>query len=233
MHIVFFCGALCSAASLSGYTDLAKSKGFATAVVVPNTNPLTANHARDLERMREEVEASRAAFERQNGVAPSLSFFAFSGGAKFAARIAQDTRVEGLFLLDPVDGPPPVSRPSPRFPVYLDEASPAWRVLGSDSGDPRAPAALRIVATELGEQPGFTGTPCVTPAYGPSLFAERLGALPGESVELPGAGHLDALFRGAGPLGAVCPRGSAPEAARAQSVAAFEGFLNEVNGTER
>jgi hypothetical protein len=229
MLFVFFCGALCSAASLAGYVSAAEEKGFATTVVVPDTSPFTADNGRDLSRMREAIAQESERFARANGRQPELSFFAFSGGAKFAARIAQDTGVEGLFLLDPVDGPPPNSRPSDRFPVYLDQVDASWRTVGGAAGVAREPAALRIVSTELGERRGFTGTPCVTPAYGPRLFAERLGALASEGVEIADAGHLDVLFRDAGLLGSVCPRGGNREAARSSALGEFKDFLAQLD----
>jgi len=226
MSVIFFCGALCSAASLQGYVDAAATRGLDTRVLLLDTNPLSADHGRDLEIYRAavdaEIERSRAA-----GRSEDVSFFAYSGGAKFATRIAQDTQVKGLFLLDPVDGPPPGSQPSARFPVYLGEIDASWRRAGSQNAS-LPPAGLRIVRTEKGEQKGFTGTACVTPAYGPRLFAERLGATSTEQLTLEQVGHLDVLFKGPGLLGVVCPRGSAAakEAQRARALEAWEGFLD-------
>jgi hypothetical protein len=175
--------------------------------------------------MREAIARELEREQRASGKVPQLGFFAFSSGAKFAARIAQDTPVEGMFLLDPVDGPPPGNRPSERFPVFLDEADAAWRTLSTAPDAARKPAVLRILSTELGERPGFTGTPCVTPAYGSGFFAERLGAQAAERVDIDDSGHLDVLFQSAGLLGAVCPRGGNPDGARTQSLAGFQDFL--------
>lgn len=228
MIVFFFCGALCTAASLQAYVDQARARGHETRVLELDVNPITADHSRDLRSFGAAVREATA-----DAPASKRVFFAFSGGAKFAARLAaeRDTGVDGLFLLDPVDGPPPFNRPSTRYPVLLESVGPAWRLARSDGG-PRMPARLRIVRTEFGEKAGFTGVPCVPSAYGSKWFSERLGAEDDETTTVAGVGHLDALSRKPSlPARSLCPSGG-EEASRAATDAVASDFGAFLEGIE-
>jgi pimeloyl-ACP methyl ester carboxylesterase len=218
MFIAFVCGAMCSASQLVNYTSLAKQKGFDWEVYVPDVNAITADNARDLIAFRKSIEARL----NKNGVAAAepAALFGFSVGGKFAAKLSQDLDVKGLFLLDPVDGPPPFQKVSARFPIYLENANPGWR------DKPSGTAHLAVVRTQLGELPGFGGVACVPKEHGSAWFSKQLGASGEENFEIKNAGHLDILNK-PGLAALICPKGT-NKAAEGDALKIFEGFLEKL-----
>lgn len=227
MLAFFFCGALCSAATLSVYTEKASTAGFTIRVLELDTNPFTADHQRDLAKYRNIVLQDIA--RDPNAV---RVFFGYSAGAKFAARLASEgeTAVDGVFLLDPVDGPPPLQRNLTKFPVFLESVTPIWRNMrGKSQGE--YPSALKILHTELGERGGFGGVPCVSRAFGHLWYTQRMGAQAHETVRLENVGHLDPLsWRPNFPGNLACPGGTQQAAVQAREYAldAFEAMLTEI-----
>lgn len=227
MLAFFFCGALCSAGSLSEFTEVAERAGYTTQVFELDTNPFTANHERDFTQYREAIAAAISE-------APEAAriYFGYSAGSKFAARLASevDTAVDGLFLLDPVDGPPPLQKDFVRFPVFLENISPSWRQLRTQESKTH-PSVFKILNSELGERAGFGGVPCVSANYGPRWFAQRMGAQANETFELKSAGHLDPLSRQPRfPGNLACPAGSKDAATKARKNALdqFSEFLASI-----
>jgi pimeloyl-ACP methyl ester carboxylesterase len=223
MIVYFFCGALCSAASIQSSVQEAQNRGYETLVFTLDTNPFTANHTRDLETYR-------AAILEKSSLETQRIYFAFSGGAKFATKLALDpsTQAQGLFLLDPVDGPPPVGGDLKKFPVYLEGSAPLlWR---NHSGSPKE-SLLRILSTELGEKPGYTGVPCVPAKYGSAWFSNQMGARAEETFRFAGVGHLDVLdVKPPFPMRNLCPSGKSSDTSLTpQQVAQkFGAFLDEI-----
>jgi pimeloyl-ACP methyl ester carboxylesterase len=223
----FFCGALCTAASVSVYTERASSAGFAIRVFELDTNPFTADHQRDLAKFRSDVLEDIA-----NNPYSARLFFGYSAGAKFAARLASEdeTAADGVFLLDPVDGPPPLQKNLTRFPIFLEAVTPAWRNLRKKNQSD-SPSALKILHTEFGERGGFGGVPCVSRTFSHLWYAERMGARADESVLLDNVGHLDPLSqRPAFPGNIACPGGTQEAAAQARenALGSFEALLTEI-----
>lgn len=118
--------------------------------------------------------------------------FAFSIGAKFAARVAAEERsVAGLFLVDPVDGGMPLPWIGQTVdPFFPDET-------------PRVFVPTVIIQSEAASTPG--GTLCVPRGMGGAHF-ERIIA-PGLVMRetAAGAGHLDFLA-GPAPLAQLLGR---------------------------
>ena len=215
MLIAFICGALCNAEQLSDFVSKAQDRGLETQVYIPKAGLLDANHTRDLLKIQEDID------QKLSEKSQPLAFFAFSAGGKFATKIALTRDVKGVFLLDPVDGPPPFQKESERFPIFLKDATPAWRDKGT------GPAVLSIVRTELGEKNGLGGAPCVTKAFGSGWFATQLGAAPSEIQEIKDAGHLDTFAKPPALGRLVCPKGNSKTAPQ-EAVAAFESFLTKM-----
>jgi pimeloyl-ACP methyl ester carboxylesterase len=228
MLAFFFCGALCTAGSLSEFSEVAARAGYTTQVFELDTNPFTANHPRDLTRYRDAIVGAISKDPDSTRI-----YFGYSAGSKFAASLASevDTAVDGLFLLDPVDGPPPLQKNFIRFPVFLENISPNWRQLRPKETNARQ-SVFKILNTELGERAGFGGVPCVSEKYGHRWFARRMGAQANETFELKEAGHLDPLSRQPGfPGNMACPAGSkdAAREARERALEQFSQFLAEID----
>jgi hypothetical protein len=135
-------------------------------------NPLTANHVRDYKKLQK--------FYRElSPRAPhGVVLFGYSATAKFAARLARDEmNVRGLFLLDPVDGAPPMCGQK-KFPTFLFDGAPLISV----------PTA--IVSSEYGEAKGLMKAACVPAGNGSQHFVEHVDASVLEWVRVEKAGHL-------------------------------------------
>lgn len=145
------------------------------AVVVfdsPSANPLTANHTRQLDEYARQVSNLL-----QND---RVVLMGYSVGGKFAAALAERfPAIDKLVLIDPVDGPPPFSRVSERFPIFADGES------------KREGLEVFIVDSEFGEDDGLLGASCVTSGLGGNHFNNYFGDLVVSYQTLSGAGHSD------------------------------------------
>ncbi len=180
----------------------------------PNTNPFTANHMINMK----EYQIDFQAFSQKNTAGVVL--FAYSGGGKFAAKLAQENaNVQGVFLIDPVDGPPPFTNDENRFPTVLKEDSPIFKM------------PFVIVKSELGSSPGLFGIPCVPPNYGPEHFARFVEPIKLKFYLQEGASHLDFLYPPLKLLAAnACARSQEISGtARANALTAWLEFWNDLN----
>jgi pimeloyl-ACP methyl ester carboxylesterase len=143
------------------------------AIFTVDYNPLTANHVRDYDRLKKFYRdlGPRA----DNGVV----LMGYSATAKFAARLARDEgHVRGLFLMDPVDGAPPMCGAA-KFPTFLTDDAPPISV------------PTTILSSEYGESKWLMNAACVPPGNGADHFAEHVDAGLLEMVRVERAGHLD------------------------------------------
>jgi pimeloyl-ACP methyl ester carboxylesterase len=219
MLLVLVCGALCNAQSFGDLLTIAQERGLETKVLIPNIISLNGSYRKDLETFRGEISALAATNKE-------MIFAGYSGGGKFAARLAMDFPVKGLFFMDPVDGPPPRQTDEERFPTLLKEVTPAWRTLLSKE----TPAKLFILKSDKGELPGFGNIPCAPKEKGTAWFQERLGAAVEETELLENAGHLEFMSKGpAWPLTGFCPGSGDKSSVLARTASAFSNFLDSVS----
>ena len=192
-------------------TELAPSQVL---IRLPDTNPFSANHARDIKNYQIDVQK----FSEQN--ADGIVLFAYSGGGKFAAKLAQDNpQVRGIFLLDPVDGPPPFTKDDAKFPTILKDGAAKFNI------------PVFIVKSERGGLPGFLGVPCVTPGMGPDHFASYVSPEKLQFYTAPGASHLDFLAPPLKPLAAgACARSKEiPGSTRNNALTSWTEFWQKIN----
>jgi pimeloyl-ACP methyl ester carboxylesterase len=178
--IVLLGGASTNRSNYDPYVSAAVSRGAFSSdnllFLLPDTNPVTANHARDF------VAFQRQFSEFTTDGSDSVILFGYSAGGKFAAKLAQDNNnVKGLFLVDPVDGQPPFVNDPERFPTVLVEGSPIFNI------------PTVVVESGLGTRPGFLNVPCVSPNAGPQTFARFVERSSLEFLTLAGASHVDFL----------------------------------------
>lgn len=178
-------------------------------VRLPDTNPFTANHLRDMNQYQNDLEK----FLPLNS--EGVVLFAYSGGAKFAARLALDNKsVRGIFLMDPVDGPPPFTNDELKFPTVLKPDTPQLDI------------PVFIIKSERGGLPGFLGVPCVSKGNGPDHFVSFVDPAKLQFYTAPGASHLDFLEPPLKALAsAACARSKeVPGATRANALVNWTGF---------
>lgn len=177
-------------ANYSPYLAEAHRQGSESRFFLVDSHLLGANHVRD--RVRLETEFADFAARNPQGVV----VFAFSIGAKFAARLAlEHDAVKGLFLVDPVDGGSPVFRDETRFPDFLP----------ADAGIIEVPTV--ILESEHGATPVMLGMSCVPPDVGPNRFAQHVSPDLLERRYFPRLGHVSFL---APPLLPLAKWGCAP-----------------------
>ncbi len=142
------------------------------AVFTVDYNPLTANHVRDYQKLQKFYRGLVA--RAQHGVV----LFGYSATEKFAARLARDeVNARGVFLLDPVDGAPPMCGEK-KFPTFLFDGAPLISV----------PTA--IVSSEYGESKWLMNAACVPSGKGSEHFVEHVNGAFLERVRVEKAGHL-------------------------------------------
>lgn len=179
--LIIIGGAATTPENFAPYLDSGVKSVVATEVFLPDINPFTADHVRDYSLLQK-----RLAVIEANHPGVKFLMFGFSIGGKHAARFAKENpeNVAGLFLVDPVDGGPPVVENSKKFPVFIPK-----------SIAPYLDTVTRIVESEFGGAPGFAGQACVTAKYGPDHFAQAITEGKLERFTLQGASHTDMLAR--------------------------------------
>lgn len=121
---------------------------------VPDTSPFSADHRRDLEKLRSLVSGKE-----------EISIVAYSVGGKFGYKLATllpERVLKKLVLLDPVGGPPPQRKPSEQFPVWLDD---------QESAKIAAKTILLASDPALSKKYGFSFT---DGEYGPARYRAYL-----------------------------------------------------------
>ncbi|NBO39328.1 hypothetical protein EBU99_12180 [bacterium] len=174
--VIWIGGAQTKQESFDFYLERLKERGFDSIEFASiNTNPLSANHQKEITELR----------KRFSSIEPEKTLYVgYSIGGKFAARLSLDAAEAGrspygLFLLDPVGGQPPLQQNSTRFPDLMSvENEPVGRTVRS-----------LIVSSELGTVPGLFGPPCVNPTYSSSFFKSIFSS--SRTFSLANVGHLD------------------------------------------
>ncbi len=163
---------LMSDANIQAYTDTVPKFNTVQTIFTVDFNPLTANHVRDLKKIREALqEFSKKATE-------GIVLFGYSATSKFVAKLASENfNIKALFLIDPVDGTPPFSSKQ-NFPIFLDENT-------------QINVPTSIVQSEFGTQPWMLGLPCVPEGLGAEFFAQHVNPNLLKFVKIPGSGHID------------------------------------------
>ena len=136
-------------------------------------NLFTADHRKELKTILEFIDASDEQV--------ILVGYSLGGKIAYKAAIERQEKVIGIFLLDPIDGAPPFTRPSNRYPVWVDESNP----LSSN-----IPVAIVLSDKEFAT--GLLGVPCVPQAHGPETF---LNAMPwAQNFQLTDFSHIDFMY---------------------------------------
>jgi pimeloyl-ACP methyl ester carboxylesterase len=179
--------------NIQPYMDDARTAGGdMQTIFVVDFNPMTANHLRDFEKMRETLR------EFSRNAPDGVVIFGYSATAKFIAKLAaEEANVRGVFLMDPVDGTPPFVGKK-NFPVFLDDQIhikvPTW-----------------IVQSEFGVEPATMGKACVPKEYDGVFFGAHVEPSFLNYVKVPGSGHNDFLNPPVSLiLQTACKRGTVP-----------------------
>jgi hypothetical protein len=179
--------------NIQPYMDDAHAAGGDMQMVfVVDFNPMTANHLRDFEKMRQ------AFHEFSKNASDGVVLFGYSATSKFVAKLAaEESNVRGVFLMDPVDGTPPFVGKK-KFPVFLDDQMrikvPTW-----------------IVQSEFGVEPATMGQACVPKEYDGVFFGAHVEQLFLNYVKVAGSGHNDFLNPPISMiLKSACKRGTLP-----------------------
>jgi hypothetical protein len=213
--VMFISGAQSTEQNFSPYTRMPELTQASFVFEYPDASPFTGNHQRDYLRMRE-------SFENLSSRSPAgVVIFAYSVGGKFAARLALEKQeVKGLFLVDPVDGAPPLFGDKDRYPDFLKAN------LTENLAIPTF-----ILASEQGEQGGFLGIPCVPQARGPKHFEGFISKEWLTFKVISGASHIDFLEP---PLTAFAKWGCAPSRTegslvRGETQTLWQTFLSQAH----
>lgn len=175
-NVVWIGGAQTTRDSFNFFFEALKELGISSIEYASiDTNPLTANHQREISELRKKF----------GTIEPEKTLYVgYSVGGKFAARLSLDA-IEagrppfGLFLIDPSGGQPPLQKNSDRFP----------ELIGLDNEPVARALKTVIIGSELGTAPGPFGVPCVNPTHSSSFFKAIFGSA--LVFSLPNAGHLD------------------------------------------
>lgn len=174
--VIWIGGAETKQESFKSYLEALKDRGFNSIEFSSvDTNPFSANHQKEIVELRKKFASNDA---------EKTLYVGYSIGGKFAARLALDAAEsgrfpQGLFLLDPVGGQPPLQRDSNRFPDLI----------GAENEPVGRSVRTLIVSSELGTAAGAFGMPCVSPSYSSAFFKSIFTS--SRSVSLKNVGHLD------------------------------------------
>ena len=208
---VFVAGLMSGAKNYAPYLAATNASAEQIVFLQFDQSPFSANHVRDYAKMKESYEQLEA--HSPGGIV----LFGFSAGSKFAFRLAEDhaSSARALFLLDPVDGGPPLFSNKTIFPDFIDD----------NSRELEIPTVF--LETEFGPKPAMLGLSCVPAKKGPQHFAPHINPALLKRVFLAGAGHPDFLYPPVNPLTAIgCGKSQVnSETVRAQTLAAWKGFL--------
>ena len=159
------------------YMDLAAAYNLESIHFHITINPLMANHVRDYRNLRKQVQELGQKYSR-------VYTFGYSIGGKFSARLARDEpEIRGAFLLDPVDGGPPIfPRRFSHLPVFFKRNStiiqkPTW-----------------VLETEFAQKPNSTiGLRCVNYKLGAKHFLRYISRKKRQYHLVEDAGHLQLI----------------------------------------
>ncbi|NRA66112.1 MAG: alpha/beta hydrolase [Pseudobacteriovorax sp.] len=133
------------------YEQIATEFGWETEHFHISMEPLRANHIRSYRELRRFIESLDDQYS-------SITILGYSIGGKFAARAARDLSiVDSVFLLDPVDGGPPIlPRLWPHLPVFMTPLrgqieKPSW-IIETEFAQNKGESRLRCVNRQLGAQ---------------------------------------------------------------------------------
>ena len=172
-----------------------------------DVSPLTADHRKEL----------RATLEVLDATEDPMLLIGYSLGGKIAykAALERPEQVIGLFLMDPIDGAPPFTSPSRRFPIWVDPV--AQPLLES--------IPVEILFSDKAYATGFLGVPCVPQKAGPETFKD---AIPWANVHrFSDFSHIDFLYPPISITAQIsCRKGSsdAADKGRAQALALWNDF---------
>jgi Chlorophyllase len=215
MWFIFVCGAFCNEESFSSYVNKAKNVGYKTKVLIPNTSPISSNYNNDFNKFKTQIETLLISEEKPNEV--EFVFAGYSAGGKFAAKLASEFTTKGLYLMDPVDGPPPFQEKSDRFPALLE----SFKWVKKDIN-------VKLVFSEFGQTKGFGGVACVPEQYGHTWFTEKLQLETKNIAQIQKAGHFSFHTNAPKfPLSLTCKAGENKDAG-SESFNLFENFLSEI-----
>lgn len=218
--VIFIRAGLATPDQLSPYAQAAQEQGYFVRHFHIPMGLLSADHERDHELLVRELETLKSLGER-------LILFGYSIGGKFAARVALDhpDDLKGSFLLDPVDGGPPIfPRLWPQLPVFFRRG---------ERGEITVPT--HIVATQFGEARGPSGLRCVNRGLGARHFGSFVRSDKLSTHFLWDAGHLDLILPpdGETDAGGSCPKGTrGPASVIAEARTTWNCFLARLDGVE-
>ena len=206
---IFIAGLLSGPKNYEPYIKATGATQDQTLFLEFDQSPFSANHVRDYAKMN-------LAYEQLEARSPGgVVLFGFSAGSKFAFKLAQDhSTARALFLLDPVDGGPPIFSNNKTFPDFANSTSYQLSI------------PTVFLETEFGPKM-MMGLACVPAKKGPDHYAPHFQPAHITRIFLPGAGHPDFLYPPVNPLAKMgCGKSQVDsQTVRAQTLSVWNDFL--------
>ena len=153
---------------------------------------------------KEEQQKISAHFQEHLGDTDNVLLLGWSIGGKFAGPLVNKfSNIKKVILMDPMDGAPPLSKPSLKFP-FLTKI-PIKRH--------KASLEVLIIKAEFNTRHPYPWFKCHIAEQGAQLFLHQFAAFEPQFQIVPEAGHNDLLFPPISRLGRLaCSPGTSPPA---------------------